>query len=698
MACAAGWVYFLGDIAVTQLHTLETKDAELEKVKRRVHDAEMLVKASVTKRREAETEKASLHDALKRSESTLKDTEERRAILEEKLREATDVHAKVERQRADDAEEIDQLRRELAQSRSERASMSKSALDTQAELESVASALRKAISEREELRQKDREAVHRTKSMEGDKALREDELRRLSSANAELSKQCAELTSSLEGVRQTLAATKGEFDFKLAGQHDEVTVLRESLSERVRERDTLRDEISTLTASTSRLQAQLRALQFQSSQDASDASIKLHDVQLELEKTKLEMRDERARLQCELQASFREHESQLISADTRLQSAMQKLDSIESHADAGFTGLRDALDNLTVDYVSKAASVSSVVESCSREAEEGLSQRNASKQRMCAAMRRLAENAQSIESVVVGECTTSAEDISNDIASLKRLLRVGMSDACSATTDASSGSLEQNVQADDAAPPEAVTRDTCSQLPSDSGITADEGENGEDDDGMKMVTEMETTSLRATSRAEMSARDLRRVLQTIRLALADVGSEAAKFIERNRRAISHERDTVKAKEQEMQRKQADAAARAASAASLSSSRATSGASEEDLHRTISQLVKAESSIESAVTCLACLEIFNGPVTCSPCGHNVCRSCIKASQEEGSTLVCPEVRNLCVCPHRVERVRFLDQRLGGYACPYPTDTYVCDVPFSLSLSLSLCVCVYITHAR
>jgi RING-type zinc-finger len=52
-------------------------------------------------------------------------------------------------------------------------------------------------------------------------------------------------------------------------------------------------------------------------------------------------------------------------------------------------------------------------------------------------------------------------------------------------------------------------------------------------------------------------------------------------------------------------------------------------------------VRAEESLESNYTCLACLRPFNDPVVCVPCGHTYCRSCI---QQTGATAaVGPDVQ-------------------------------------------------------
>ena len=47
----------------------------------------------------------------------------------------------------------------------------------------------------------------------------------------------------------------------------------------------------------------------------------------------------------------------------------------------------------------------------------------------------------------------------------------------------------------------------------------------------------------------------------------------------------------------------------------------------ELKVTVSKLVTAEESSESAFTCLKCMNIMKSPVTCIPCGHSFCQTCL-----------------------------------------------------------------------
>ena len=62
--------------------------------------------------------------------------------------------------------------------------------------------------------------------------------------------------------------------------------------------------------------------------------------------------------------------------------------------------------------------------------------------------------------------------------------------------------------------------------------------------------------------------------------------------------------------------------------------------ERTLRTTLDKLVKVEQSLETNYTCLACLNIFDNPVTCVPCGHTYCKRCLQSGMS-GSTLLCHE---------------------------------------------------------
>eukprot|EP00949_MAST-11_sp_MAST-11-sp1_P001452 g1452.t1 len=50
------------------------------------------------------------------------------------------------------------------------------------------------------------------------------------------------------------------------------------------------------------------------------------------------------------------------------------------------------------------------------------------------------------------------------------------------------------------------------------------------------------------------------------------------------------------------------------------------ATEKELSAVVHKLVAAEEASESAFTCLSCMQLFEDPVTCIPCGHTFCRKC------------------------------------------------------------------------
>lgn len=60
--------------------------------------------------------------------------------------------------------------------------------------------------------------------------------------------------------------------------------------------------------------------------------------------------------------------------------------------------------------------------------------------------------------------------------------------------------------------------------------------------------------------------------------------------------------------------------------------------EKELQATIGKIMTAEETTESALTCMACMHLFDSPVMCYPCGHVSCEKCIAKS---GSDILCKE---------------------------------------------------------
>lgn len=56
---------------------------------------------------------------------------------------------------------------------------------------------------------------------------------------------------------------------------------------------------------------------------------------------------------------------------------------------------------------------------------------------------------------------------------------------------------------------------------------------------------------------------------------------------------------------------------------------------QQLRNTVQKLIHAEDSLSSNYTCLSCLRVFDQPVTCVPCGHTFCQTCL--SQNQVSTM-------------------------------------------------------------
>ncbi|ETV95628.1 hypothetical protein, variant [Aphanomyces invadans] len=61
----------------------------------------------------------------------------------------------------------------------------------------------------------------------------------------------------------------------------------------------------------------------------------------------------------------------------------------------------------------------------------------------------------------------------------------------------------------------------------------------------------------------------------------------------------------------------------------------------DLTDTVNKLVEAETSSETAFTCLKCMSIFVRPVTLTGCGHTYCESCLYSTRGSGVGHACKE---------------------------------------------------------
>ncbi len=53
--------------------------------------------------------------------------------------------------------------------------------------------------------------------------------------------------------------------------------------------------------------------------------------------------------------------------------------------------------------------------------------------------------------------------------------------------------------------------------------------------------------------------------------------------------------------------------------------------ERELRAVVAKLVVSESSSEAQFSCYKCLQVYNHPVICIPCGHNYCRQCLQESK-------------------------------------------------------------------
>lgn len=49
--------------------------------------------------------------------------------------------------------------------------------------------------------------------------------------------------------------------------------------------------------------------------------------------------------------------------------------------------------------------------------------------------------------------------------------------------------------------------------------------------------------------------------------------------------------------------------------------------EKELRVTLEKLVQASDASEGALTCMSCMHLLHEPVTCAPCGHTTCKTCV-----------------------------------------------------------------------
>lgn len=76
-----------------------------------------------------------------------------------------------------------------------------------------------------------------------------------------------------------------------------------------------------------------------------------------------------------------------------------------------------------------------------------------------------------------------------------------------------------------------------------------------------------------------------------------------------------------------------------------------GKQETELQNATAKLLYAEEAMERELTCMACLNVFEEPVTCIPCGHVYCAKCTDGYEPECQT--CDETPTTVVPNERLE---------------------------------------------
>lgn len=75
--------------------------------------------------------------------------------------------------------------------------------------------------------------------------------------------------------------------------------------------------------------------------------------------------------------------------------------------------------------------------------------------------------------------------------------------------------------------------------------------------------------------------------------------------------------------------------------------------EKQLQTTLERLIKTEEATEGALTCMICMNLFDNPVICLPCGHVYCNNCWPKLQQDEGYYLC-QVNNTIKYSHHYFR--------------------------------------------
>lgn len=638
---------------------MRLKEAELSRALKMSADSDVLIKGAQANKRQAERRAASLSSMVQQMEAEVRGSREKMDALkadigraEERCTELTRSEALMKRRLIETEGIVDDLRRReavraaeteaianelaAAKARIRKSDAMVDVLETQRRsMEANMSSMRESIdSKAERIQEEEEERQRLTKELEGTRA----RLAEAEDANRNLEERCGAQERALMEAHSDAANLRG----LLETATNSCEGFSESSGRFAKENASLRRELDTARIEMS-LQAEQAAL------DLAGATAELGSAKGTIDAVREELQAERNRMRSDYQ-------SLMESVDKKTAA----LASLEEGAESRLHGFRDKLDALTTEIVVRSnelgRSSDEVVTAMSADLErqyesslaslraevsagdtkrkamqkmiDGLEQQLVemqrvsrleaeeeevaalgARQRRVEDLERLRQSIRKIERVLESDCTGSVRDIEADVERVARLLSEAHEDFRYVPSS------------------EATAREGLASANGDCPFSSEEPQTRcTEADGLSVQADAERESMDAVRKVEESSTRLRERLQSMRLMFADFTCNLR--ILTGKAAMSSTPEAAA----ELQRK------------------------EVELRTTIHRLVQVEESIESAVTCMACMSILENPVTMAKCGHNVCHKCVSfrvvrtPGRDEGGlgdSTTCPE----CGLEHR-----------------------------------------------